>query len=215
MAAATETPLGTCISVQLARPKSVTLGALLIAIAVTGPLVAYAGISVIYPGSQKTFDINTTPPVTFAEGPDYALGESSGFLTAFVAAHNDAAYSFTVHGLSGASLTIDNLTEVTRTAAVASYKVQISAAYDGDLTVSTLKIRLWSADEAPGTPPTADGADNVCAVLDLTAALNTESATTCEEETVQMQLIMVLPVGTQQDAESATVSVRPSSIVFA
>jgi hypothetical protein len=182
--------------------------ALLLSIALFGPMVAFAGVTVIWPSSETMVDVNTDPPIQFAAGADHARAESLSFSGAFAAQNNDASYTLTVSGLSGGTVIIDELVTVTRTIAVTSYKLEIASALAGTLTTpETLKVRLWTGDIAP----TADGDAQVCGVLDLMAALETESAA-CSAATVKMQLVY----GLGADASgSSSVSVRPSSIVFA
>ncbi len=185
-------------------------GALLVAIALVGPMVAFAGVSAVWPESTKTVDVNTSPPITFAAGADHTQANSLGFAGAFTATNNAASYTLTVSGLSGGTLTIDDLVTITSTANVADYKLQIDTALAGTLTnPDTLKVRLWTG----ATPPTADGDAQVCGVLDLEAVATTETATACAgSSTVKVQLIYALPDGS---SGSSTVSIAPSTINFA
>jgi hypothetical protein len=189
--------------------KSFGLTGLLVGMAVVGPMVAYAGVSVIWPSSTATVDVDEAPPITFAAGSDHAQAQTIGFAGAFSAGNNAASFTLSLNGLSGGTVTIDNLTYITREASVASYKVQIATAIGGGINPSTLKVRLWTG----GTAPTADGDASVCAVLDLEAALNTESSAACTAAGVKVQLVYTLPTG--QTTQSDTVSIRPSSVTFA
>ncbi len=185
--------------------KNAIFVSLLIVVALLGPLVAYAGVSVIWPESTATVDVDENPPVQFAAGADHATAQSLGFAGAFSTNDNGASYSLTLNGLSGGTVTIDDLANITRDASISSYKMEVTAAPTG-ITPDTLKIRLWTGASAP----TADGDAQVCAVLDLTAT--GESANACSNS-VKMQLIYALPSG--QTTETGTVTIRPSSLVFA
>ncbi len=185
------------------RPVLVVL---LLAVALLGPMVAYAGVSVIWPESTKTIDVDESPPITFAAGGDHSSANTLGFAGAFANTDNGAAYTLTVNGLSGGTITIDDLVTITKDAAISTFKIEATNTLAG-ISPDTLKIRLWTGV----TAPTADGDAQVCAVLDLTAA--GESTNSCSGTTVYMQLIYALPTG--QTTESGTVTLRPSSIVFA
>lgn len=191
------------------RLKNVAMAALLVGIAIIGPMVAYAGVSVIWPSSTATVNVNQSPPINFTSGSDYTQANGLGFAGSFAQANNAASFTLTASGLSGGTVTIDNLTWVQKASSVSSFKVQVASALSG-ISPTTLKIRLWSGASAPA----ADGDAGVCAVLDLTAAANTESTGSCSAAGgVRMQLVYQLPSG--QTTQSGTVSVRPSSIVFA
>ncbi len=189
--------------------KSAVLTALLVGIAVAGPAVAFAGIDVIWPESTTTADVNESPPITFSAGADHSAAQSAGFASALSTGDNGAAYTLTLNGLSGGTVTVDDLVTITKDASVSSYKLEISTALSGTLTPTTLHARLWTGS----TAPTADGDTQVCAVLDLTDPVSTEASTACTQGTTKVQISMTLPA--DQTTESATVSVRPSSIVFA
>jgi hypothetical protein len=191
------------------RLKRVVLGALLVGMTIVGPLVAYAGVSVIWPSSTYTVNVNQSPPITFVAGADQATAQALGFTGAFGSTNNGASYTLTVSGLSGGRVTIDKLADVDRTSAVASYKMQVATALGSGIIPTILKLRHWTG----GTAPTADGDSQVCAVLDLKAAQGTESSGSCSAATVFTQLVYELPSG--QTTQSDTVSFRPSSIVFA
>jgi len=71
-----------------------------------------------------------------------------------------------------------------------------------------LKLRFWTG----ATAPTADDSTGVVAVLDLTAAVDTETATTIAgSQTVFVQLVCEYASGT---TGSSSVSIQPSSIVL-
>jgi hypothetical protein len=185
------------------------LTSILVTIAIVGPMVAYAGVSVIWPSSTATVNVDTSPPITFAQGSDYTQASSLGFASAFATTNNAGSFTVTVSGLSGGTVTIDNLTYIQREASVTSYKMQVATAFSGSLNPTLLKVRLWTGS----TAPTADGDSGVCAVLDLEAALSTESSASCSAAGVKVQLVSTLPAGVS--SETGTVSIRPSSIVFA
>lgn len=188
--------------------KNIGMGVLLAGIAVVGPLVAYAGVSVVYPSSTQTVALDTTPPITFAAGADQSQAQSIGFLSALTTADNAASFSITLKGLSGGAVTIDDYATITKAASVTSYKMSIATALSAGVTTPTLlKIRLYTG----GTAPTADNSAGVCGVLDLQAAQDTESAA-CTGTTVHIQLLYTLPTGS---SGTSTVAIRPSSIVFA
>lgn len=184
------------------------LGSLLFLVAVIGPAVTYAGVSVIWPSSTHTADVNTSPPLTLAEGSDYTTAETLGFAGSFDTSDNAAAMSLTLSGLSGGTVTVDDYAAITKGASVTSYKVEVASALSGTLSSpDTLKIRIWTG----ATEPTADDDAGVCAVLDLTAAADTESTDSCSAS-AKIQVVYELPV----DATgSSDVDIRFSSIVFA
>lgn len=190
------------------RTKNWMLGGILVTIAILGPMVAYAGVSVIYPSSTHTVS-TATAPITFAAGSDYTQALGLGFLSSF-ANPDSGAFSISLAGLAGGTLTVDKYATITKASTVTSFNMSIASAMSGDLSsseISTLKIRLWTGS----TAPTADGSAGVCAVLDLESGVDTESAA-CTGSPVHIQVIYSLATGA---AGTSTVSIRPSSIVFA
>lgn len=187
--------------------KTGLMTALLVGVAVFGPAVGYAGVSVVWPSSSQTAAVDDTPPITFVAGTDQPTAESVGFAGPFAAENNGASYTLDVNGLSGGQVTVDDLVNVSVDAAVDTYKVEVATALSG-ISPDTFKLRLWTGDAAP----TADGDAQVCAVLDLTAAEGTESTNACDKST-KMQLVYDLPSGLT--TESGVVEIRPSSIAFA
>lgn len=198
--------IGTWIST--AKLKSALMTALLLGVAALGPSVAYAGVSVIWPSSTQTADVDETPPITFSAGTDHATAQSLGFAGAFSAENNGASYTLSLNGLSGGEVTIDDVANVSVDPAVSSHKVEVATALGSGIAPDTLKLRLWTGT----TAPTADGDAQVCAVLDLTAAQGAESTGSCDKST-KVQVVYALPSG--QTTESDTVTIRPSSITFA
>lgn len=209
LAAPAAAKAGKAVAGGVLQVKGVALTGLLVAMAMVGPMVAYAGVSVIWPSSQVTVDVDESPPINFTAGSDHAQAQSLGFAGAFSQGNNGASFTLTLNGLSGGTVTVDNLTFIQREASVSSYKIQVATAIGGGINPTTLKARLWTG----GTAPTADGDAQVCAVLDLEAAANTESSASCTAAGVKVQLVYALPAG--QTTQSDSVSIRPSSIVFA
>ena len=99
---------------------------------------------------------------------------------------------------------------MTAASSVSTYKLKISSALAGTLTApTTLKLRLWTG----ATAPTSDVAGGVEAVLDLTAALDTETSATIDgDQVVYVQLICEYASST---TGSSSVSIQPSSIALA
>lgn len=194
------------------RVKSVGLTGVLVGIAIVGPMVAYAGVSVVWPSSDLTVDVDEAPPINFTAGADHTQAQSVGFVGAFTAGNNGGSFTLTLNGLSGGTVTIDNLTYMQRESSVSSYKVQIASALGAGINPTVLKFRLWSGNSTVAAP-SADTDSQVCAVLDLEAAANTESTASCTAAAVKVQLVYQLPTG--QTTQSGTVSIRPSSVVFA
>ena len=191
--------------------KEAILYALLIGIALLVPTISFAGVSLLYPDSTFTTDVNTSPPITWDQGNDYALAQSLSFAGSFATSDNDAAFTLVVSGLSGGTVTIDQLLNVTAASSVSTFKLKISSALAGTLSPAptTLKIRFWTG----ATAPTADDDPQVAAVLDLTAAVNTETANTIAgNQVVYVQMICTYASDTDG---SSSVSIQPSSIVLA
>lgn len=187
------------------RTQKWSLTALLMGIAIMGPLVAYAGISVIWPSSPHTLGVNPTPPLTFVKGTDYAQGETEGWLGGWQGHNANASFEITVNGQSGGQLTIDDYVNVTLGTAT-TFDLEIATALSGNITanLTTLKIRAWTG----GTPPTADGDPQVCAVIDLTAAAPaTDGACTLSSK---IQIIMALVDDSIGSAGS--VSIRAANV---
>ena len=190
--------------------KNWMLGGILVTVAILGPMVAYAGVSVIYP--QSTHSVTTaTPPITFASGADYTQANGLGFATNFATVDSAAGFTITLAGLSGGTVTIDKYATITKAVTVTSYNMAIASAMSGGLDsteISSLKIRLWTG----ATAPTSDVSLGVCAVLDLEASLGTESLLPCTGASVFMQVEMTLASGA---SGTSSVAIRPSSIIFA
>jgi hypothetical protein len=191
--------------------KEAILYILLIGIALLVPTISFAGVSLIYPDSTFTTDVNTSPPITWDEGNDYAVAQSLNFAGFFATTDNDASFTLTVSGLSGGTVTIDKLLNVTAASSVSTYKLKISSALTGSLspTPTTLKLRFWTG----ATAPTSDGDGQVEAVLDLTDVLNTETTDTIAgDQVVYVQLICEYGSST---SGTDSVSIQPSSIALA
>ena len=184
---------------------------ILIFISITAPLVSYAGVSLIYPNSDITSNVNTSPPITWTQGADYTAASGMGYAGSFTQTNNAASFTLTVSGLSGGTVTIDKLVNLVATSGISTYKVQITSALAGTLspTPTTLKLRFWTG----ATAPTADGSAGVITILDLKSALNTETAATIAgNQLVYVQLVYQLA---SSSSGSSTVSIAPSSITSA
>ena len=181
---------------------------LLIAISISAPAISYSGVSLIYPDSSITANVNASPPITWSQGADYLVAQSNGFSGSFLTSDNAAAFTLTVSGLSGGTVTIDKLVNVIASSGVATFKLKISSSLSGSLTVpNSLKLRFWTGSNAP----TVDG--DAIAVLDLTATLGTETATAIPgNQTIFVQLVCTYATGT---TGSSSVSMRPSNIILA
>ncbi len=192
------------------RLRTIAFASLLLVVALTAPLVAYAGVTAVWPGSDQTAAVATSPPVSFAAGSDHSAANTAGFAGAFTEANDGASYTLTLSGLSGGNLTVDDLVTITANSAVSTFKLEIDTALTGTLTNPTVfKMRLWTG----GTAPTADNSAGVCAVLDLEATAGTETAATCAgNQSVKVQVVYVLP---DSASGSSTVTIRPSSVAFA
>lgn len=188
--------------------KNVSLGVLLVGIAVVGPMVAYAGITAIYPNSTTTLGVDATPPITFDQGADYATAANIGFAASWDGDNNNASYTIDLNGLAGGNVTIDELTNITVESSVSSFRMNLTGgATDADIT--TLKLRLWTG----GTAPTGDGDAQVCSYLDLTASDGTLSTGTCGSGSlVRMQFEYVLAA---EGTVAESITIRPDSIVWA
>jgi hypothetical protein len=181
---------------------------ILVCISITAPLVSYAGVSLIYPSSTATSNVNTSPPITWTQGTDYTTASGMGFAGSFTLTNNAASFTLTLSGLSGGTLTIDKLVNVEATPEISTYRIKITTALAGSLspTPTTLKLRFWTGANAP----TADDSVGVITVLDLKSILNTETAATIAgDQSVFVQLVYQLASGADG---SSTVSIAPSSI---
>lgn len=199
------TGLATKLSAMMTKKAATTM--MLATLAVFGPAMAYAGITVIYPESTFTADVDETPPIVFAAGGDHASLEAAGLAGSFANVNNAGGFTLTLRGLSGGTVTVDDVLNVTAEATVDTFKFEIATALGGGIVPDTFKLRFYTGNVAP----TADGDANVCGVLDLTAAVDTETTGTCNRS-VDVQVIYALPDG--QTTESDTVLIRPSSITF-
>jgi hypothetical protein len=178
---------------------------ILICISVTAPLISYAGISLIYPVSTMTADVNLSPPITWAAGEDYTRAAALGFASSFNQGNNAGSFSLTLSGLSGGTITIDKLLVLNADEDINTYKIQIETALSGTLTpaATILKLRFWNT-----TAPVDDG--SAIAVLDLKSGEETETAAIGGNQSVNIQLIYQLASNT---SGSSTVIIQPSSIV--
>lgn len=188
--------------------KRLGLGVLLIGLSVIGPIVAYAAITVVYPKSTHTVNVGGTPPITFQQGTDYSTAANLSLLSGLTFIDNNAAFTITVSTMAGSNLTIDKYVHAVKGAGVTAFKMSIGQAIGGTLNateIAELKVRLWTG----GTAPSTDYSAGVCAVLDLEAALATETTGSCTGSTVYLQLKYRL---NHDAAGSSTVAIRPSSV---
>lgn len=190
------------------RVKNWMLGGILAIVAILGPMVAYAGVSVIYPTSSQTSEVDTTPLLTFQAGDDHALAQTLGFAGAFTQTNNAASFTLTLNSLSGGSVTIDNYAEGVAAANVGVWSLEVVDALTGTLTNPTMiMIRMW---DPAGVAPTADNSASVCAYLDLEAAAGTDATGTCADD-VNIQVIYTLPV---TSSGSSVVTLRPVGVTY-
>lgn len=199
-------------------------------VAVFGPWVAYAGVSVIYPESAHTIDVNDSPPITFAQGGDYTDASSLGFLSSWVSANDGASFTITVSALGGGELIIDDYVTATVDASVTSFTYELSTAIAyGTLTNAnfvSFYLCAWQQSGASPAPTNSEGSEcgdpdgaggtEVCGSLDLESAATTKSTGgPCDDApaTTKMQLYLKMGSGAN-DATPATVSIRPADILF-
>ena len=192
------------------------LYALLVGIALLAPLVSYAGISLIYPSSQLTSGVNANPPITWATGADYTIASNLGFASGYTSKDNTASFVLTISGLSGGSVTVDKLLNLTAVASVTSFKIKIATSLSVGLSPvpDVLKLRIWNAS---ATAPISDASPSVFAVVDLKAAAGTESAavTQTAPTTYRVQLVYAWNTAGVDASGSSTVEIQPSSIATA
>jgi len=188
---------------------------LLVGVALLAPLVSYAGISLIYPGSRFTSDVSTSPPIRWSTGDDYALASDLGFASGYTSKDNTASFVLTISGVSGGSVTVDKLLELTAVGYVTSFKIKIATALSGTLlpVPDTLKLRIW----AGATAPTEDTDTSVEAVVDLKGDAGDESVAITQAATTTyfVQLVYAWDTARVNASGSSTVEIQPSSIVTA
>lgn len=209
--------------------KSLVLGTLLTGLALFSPLVAHAGIQVVYPESAHTVDINTTPPIQFDKGGDFARAQSLGFLGGWSGKNNNASFDLTLSGLSGGILQIDHYINATAVADINTFKFEVSSALDTggtldpdapDNEIESFYLCAWYGTVAPTNPPVAGsectdpGANTVvCASLNLESVAGTESTGGPCPDTPDLQLQIYLDLKDDSTGTNS-VSIRPSSITF-
>jgi len=188
---------------------------LLIGVALLAPLVSYAGISLIYPGSQFTSSVVTTPPIRWSTGDDYTKALNLGLASGYTSHDNTASFVLTIKGLSGGSVTVDKLLNLTADATVTAFTIKIQTALSVGLSPvpDDLKLRIWTG----ATAPTQDTDASVKAVVNLKAAAGTESAaiTQAAAATYFVQLVYGWNTARVDASGSSTVEIQPSSIVTA
>ncbi len=207
-----KTGVGKDLEKRVPKRLDYLLYVLLVGIALLTPLVSYAGISLIYPSSEFTADV-ATPPITWDTGDDYTLASNLGFASGYTSHDNTASFALTISGLSGGSVTVDKLLDLTADAPVTSFKIKIETALSGTLSPEpdTLKLRIWTG----ATAPTSDVDASVEAVVDLLAAVDTESAAITQAATTTyfVQLVYGWNSARVDASGSSTVEIAPSSIV--
>lgn len=200
---------------QKSKRLDYLLYVLLLGIALLAPLISYAGVSLIYPGSQFTSDVSVNPPIKWSTGNDYTSALNLGFASGYASHDNTASFVLTISGLSGGSVTVDKLMNLTAVASVTSFKIKIETALSGTLSPApdTLKLRIWTGT----TAPTSDGDASVKAVVDLKAAVNTESSAITQAATTTyfVQLVYAWNTARVDASGTSTVEIQPSSIATA
>lgn len=199
------------------RWRGTTLTALLTAMALIGPAVAYAGVSVVWPDSTKTVNVNQDPPIRFFQGSDFDVAKANNFTKGWTGHNTNASYEVTISGLSGGNLTIDQLLNLTVETTVTSYKINVSEALTGALEpdVVSLKLRVW--DEGLGSAPTSDGDASVDCVLELKGASAGTASGSCDQSATDESIHMQLHLELAEDAtatDQATVKIRPSDVAL-
>lgn len=199
--------------------KSSTLIIALIGVAVTGPMVAYAGVSVVYPESTTTGDIDTSPPVTLAKGSDWSSALSADLVASWSSDDSAASVSFTIKGLEDGNVTIDALVKADQISGVSSHKIEVTdaigASESGGLVASEISdAKLVFYDDSAASAPGNVTAASVCAWIDLTSV--SESSGSCDpaDDSVNAQLFYELNDVDNPSTDTATIKFRPSSIVF-
>jgi hypothetical protein len=184
---------------------------LVVFIALFGPLLAYAGVQLLYSESDHIVTVGGIFPVLFEPGADYPVAEKGGFATNFTSRDQGASFSVTLKGISGGNISVDSYAIARKNLGTQSYKIQLGHALTGSLSldkVEEIKLRLWNGN----TVPLTDESPGVCAAFDLsTAQVNEESATACTAEVTHLQVILRLRPGA---SGTSNLSIRPSSIVF-
>lgn len=195
------------------------LTVVLMVMALVGPAVAYAGVDVVWPPSEKVVEVNQDPPIKFRKGDDYDLAASNNFAGNWSGSNANASYGVTVSGLSGGRLVVDRLVNVTVLSNVQDFNVEISDPLTGSFdpaNVTELKIRLWNGTSAP----TSDTDGNVRCWLDLTLGTGNSTAGNsqgrCENPSQShLQMQVVFELASDQSTESSQVQIRPVDVRFA
>ena len=60
-----------------------------------------------------TANVNVNPSITWVQGDDYSQAQGSGFAGSFSTSNKAAFFTLTISGLSGGTVTIDKLLNIT------------------------------------------------------------------------------------------------------
>lgn len=190
--------------------KESVLTIVLVGLALTGPMVAYAGISVVYPDSFGGSSVKDTPGITFSEGTDWDTAQGDGFLdnATMTTDGSSTNVEFNMNGLIDGEVTIDDAINVSLSG-VSSFKLDVTgAASSADIDI--FEVCVWTGTTTPSSCDSSESA--VCIELDLTTA--SESSNACSNGLDAKVMIHLKLKDTAAASLDSDATFKPSSITY-
>jgi hypothetical protein len=173
---------------------------LLIGIGLLAPILTFAAVNLIYPNSTDNFSTNDDPPIKWVQGSDYAVAQNSNFTQDWALSNYNASHEISIYGLSGGNLVIDEIYNVTASASVYSFKVQL-VSRSGALAPTELSLNFINST------------GSVITSLNLLDTVGTETDELLGGQDYAVQLNFTLP-DNSLSTDTLTVLIAPSSIVL-
>jgi hypothetical protein len=82
---------------------------------------SYTGVTLIYPSSTSTINVLNSPPITYASDADYTVAANNGLAVSFSNTNQGGAYTVTLKGLSGVTVTADKWVKINAGSGVSSF----------------------------------------------------------------------------------------------